>query len=151
MARWYRGCARRLQIFVTAVRIRLEPWGHSSAVEQMLCKHLVVGSIPIVSILILMKYRLLKDRRRRILHSLFEPRRNILRSIVENINLTPQLRGQAYRALLQRPRDASPTRIRNRCVLTNRPRAIVRRFGLSRLIFRKLALEGFLLGVKKAS
>jgi small subunit ribosomal protein S14 len=98
-----------------------------------------------------MKYILLKDRRRRILHFLFERRRNVLRAIVENINLTPRLRGQAYRALLQRPRDSSSTRRRNRCIMTNRPRAIVRRFGISRLIFRKLALDGILVGVKKAS
>lgn len=101
--------------------------------------------------LILMKYRLLKDRRRRILHSLFERRRNVLRSIVENVNLAPRLRGQAYRALVQIPRDASSTRRRNRCVLTNRPRAIVRRFGVSRLRFRKLSLDGVFTGVKKAS
>lgn len=98
-----------------------------------------------------MKYRLLKDRRRRILHSLFERRRIVLRSIVENTKLRPRLRGQAYRALLSLPRDASPTRRRNRCTLTGRSRAIVRHFGLSRLIFRKLALQGRLFGVKKAS
>lgn len=98
-----------------------------------------------------MKYRLLKDRRRRILHSLFERRRVVLRAIVENTNLTSRLRGQAYRALLSLPRDSSSTRIRNRCTLTGRSRAIVRRFGLSRLIFRKLALQGILFGVKKAS
>ncbi len=98
-----------------------------------------------------MKYRLLKDRRRRILHSLFERRRVILRAIVENTKLRPRLRGQAYRALLSLPRDSSPTRRRNRCTLTGRSRAIVRRFGLSRLIFRKLALQGILFGVKKAS
>ena len=98
-----------------------------------------------------MKYIILKDRRRRILHSLFERRRVVLRALVENLSLSPRIRGQAYRALLSLPRDASPTRIRNRCTLTGRSRAIVRSFGLSRLRFRKLALQGRLVGVKKAS
>jgi small subunit ribosomal protein S14 len=98
-----------------------------------------------------MKYRLLKDRRRRILHASFERRRIVLRSIMENFALPFALRGQAYRALLLLPRDSSMTRKRNRCALTGRSRAIVRKFGLSRLIFRQLALTGKLIGVKKAS
>jgi small subunit ribosomal protein S14 len=98
-----------------------------------------------------MKYRILKDRRRRVLYSLFERRRNVLRSIRENIALPARLRGQAYRALLSLPRDSSPTRRRNRCSVTGRSRAIVRRFHLSRLQFRSLALQGKLSGVKKAS
>jgi len=95
--------------------------------------------------------RLLLDRRRRILSNLYEPRRRVLRALIEAQDLPARLRGQAYRALLRLPRDSSPTRIRNRCPLTGRGRAIVRRFGLSRLIFRSLANAGRLVGVKKAS
>ena len=95
--------------------------------------------------------RLLLDRRRRTLVSLYERRRRVLRSIIEAQELPARLRGQAYRALLQLPRDSSPTRIRNRCPLTGRSRAILRRFGLSRIRFRSLANSGRLLGVKKAS
>ncbi len=98
-----------------------------------------------------MKYRLFKDRRRRLLFSLFERRRNVLRSLVENFSLPAALRGQAYRALLLLPRDSSPTRTRNRCTLTGRSRSVFRHFGLSRLRFRKLALEGKLVGIKKAT
>jgi small subunit ribosomal protein S14 len=98
-----------------------------------------------------MKYALLKDRRRRILHSLYERRRQVLRAIRETLTLSPRLRGQAYRALLLLPRDSSRTRLRNRCTLTGRSRSTYRRFGLSRLRFRKLAWEGKLLGVRKAS
>jgi small subunit ribosomal protein S14 len=43
------------------------------------------------------------------------------------------------------------TRKRNRCLLSGRPRGFLRKFGLGRLFFRKLALEGMLPGVKKAS
>ena len=49
------------------------------------------------------------------------------------------------------PRNASPVRIRNRCALSGRSRAYVRRFGLSRIAFRELALEGKIPGVRKAS
>ena len=86
-----------------------------------------------------MKYLLLKDRRRRLLYALYERRHNVLLSLVHNISLSPVLRAQAYRALLYLPRESSVTRMRNRCTLTGRTRAVYRRFGLSRIMFRKLA------------
>jgi len=49
------------------------------------------------------------------------------------------------------PRDASPTRHRNRCEVTGRPRGNLRKFGMSRNTFRDLALKGELPGIKKAS
>lgn len=140
-----------MQILAIAVRVRFESGDIAQLVERMLCKHPVSGSIPLVSIQTYMLARLLLDRRRRILSSLYEPRRRVLRALIEAQDLPARLRGQAYRALLRLPRDSSPTRIRNRCPLTGRGRAIVRRFGLSRLIFRSLANAGRLVGVKKAS
>ncbi|AAM73392.1 MAG TPA: 30S ribosomal protein S14 [Chlorobaculum sp.] len=56
-----------------------------------------------------------------------------------------------YQALSQLPRDSSATRLRTRCVLTGRGRGNYRKFGLCRNMFRKLALEGKLPGVRKAS
>ncbi len=56
-----------------------------------------------------------------------------------------------YEALSQLPRNSSPTRVRNRCVLTGRGRGVYEKFGLCRQMFRKLALEGKLPGVRKAS
>lgn len=56
-----------------------------------------------------------------------------------------------YAALSQLPKNASPTRLHNRCQLTGRPRGYIRKFGLSRVAFRDLAYEGKLPGVKKAS
>lgn len=49
------------------------------------------------------------------------------------------------------PRNSNPVRLHNRCKLTGRPRGYMRRFGLCRVMFRKLALEGKLPGVTKAS
>jgi small subunit ribosomal protein S14 len=54
-------------------------------------------------------------------------------------------------ALSLLPRDSSPVRLRNRCKLTGRPRAYMRKFGLCRVKFREMALEGKIPGVTKAS
>lgn len=56
-----------------------------------------------------------------------------------------------YAALQMLPRNASPVRVRNRCKLTGRPRGYMRQFGISRVMFRKLALEGKIAGVTKSS
>ena len=56
-----------------------------------------------------------------------------------------------YAALQQLPRNSSPTRLHNRCVMSGRPRAYMRKFGISRIAFRDLALEGKIPGVRKAS
>jgi small subunit ribosomal protein S14 len=56
-----------------------------------------------------------------------------------------------YEALQKLPRDASPVRLKNRCALTGRPRAYMRRFGISRVMFRDMALNGKIPGVRKSS
>ena len=64
---------------------------------------------------------------------------------------TDEERQAAYAQLRKLPRDSSATRIRNRCAMTGRPRAFLRQFGLSRITFREMALQGLIPGVKKAS
>lgn len=56
-----------------------------------------------------------------------------------------------YEALQKLPRDASPTRLRNRCEITGRPRGNLRKFKMSRIKFRELAYKGQIPGVKKSS
>ena len=56
-----------------------------------------------------------------------------------------------YSALDKLPKNASPVRMHNRCESTGRPRGYMRQFGLSRNMFRKMALEGKIPGVTKAS
>jgi small subunit ribosomal protein S14 len=56
-----------------------------------------------------------------------------------------------YAGLAQLPRDASPTRVVNRCEVTGRRRAFIRRFHMSRLTFREMASQGMIPGVTKAS
>jgi len=56
-----------------------------------------------------------------------------------------------YEELDKLPRNASPVRLHNRCGLTGRPKGYMRRFGISRVTFRKMALEGKIPGITKAS
>ena len=56
-----------------------------------------------------------------------------------------------YEGLQKLPRNASPVRLNNRCPLTGRSRGFLRHFGVSRLVFRKMALEGKIPGIRKAS
>lgn len=56
-----------------------------------------------------------------------------------------------YTALDKLPKNASPVRLHNRCQLTGRPKGYMRYFGISRIMFRDMALNGQIPGVKKAS
>ena len=56
-----------------------------------------------------------------------------------------------YEALQKLPRNSAPTRLRNRCNVSGRGRGVYRKFGLGRNMFRQLALEGKIPGIRKAS
>ncbi len=56
-----------------------------------------------------------------------------------------------YAGLQKLPRNSSPTRLHSRCSVTGRPRSFMRKFGVSRIAFREMALEGKIPGVTKAS
>jgi small subunit ribosomal protein S14 len=56
-----------------------------------------------------------------------------------------------FAGLQKLPRNSSPTRLHNRCSVTGRPRSFMKKFGISRIAFRELALEGKIPGVTKAS
>ena len=56
-----------------------------------------------------------------------------------------------YDALQSLPRNSSPIRAHNRCSITGRPKGYMRQFGLSRIVFREMASQGLIPGVKKAS
>jgi small subunit ribosomal protein S14 len=67
-------------------------------------------------------------------------------------DLRRQLKKQKnFAALAKLPRDSSPTRSRNRCQLTGRSRGVLRKFKVSRIMLRELALAGKIPGMKKAS
>ena len=56
-----------------------------------------------------------------------------------------------YHGLQMLPKNACPVRLHNRCKLTGRPKGYMRQFGVSRINFRELALNGLIPGVRKAS
>jgi len=56
-----------------------------------------------------------------------------------------------YEGLQKLPKNSSPVRLHNRCKITGRPRGYMRKFGISRVLFRKMALAGKIPGVTKAS
>ena len=81
----------------------------------------------------------------------YADRRAELVKIIKSGETSPEERDAAYKKLANMGRDASPTRQRNRCNLTGRSRGYLRKFGLSRIKFRELALQGEIPGVTKAS
>ncbi len=81
----------------------------------------------------------------------YAAKRKELVAVIKSQNASLEEKQAAQKALSKMPRDASITRMRNRCEITGRPRAYMRFFKMSRLSFRKFALEGLLPGVRKAS
>ncbi|MBD5389068.1 30S ribosomal protein S14 [bacterium] len=68
-----------------------------------------------------------------------------------SVNATPDERMDAMKKLAKLPRNANPTRLRNRCSVTGRARGFSRMFGLCRQQVRTMASEGKLPGVRKSS
>ncbi len=67
-------------------------------------------------------------------------------------SLRKELKKQGNWSALQKlPRDSSPTRLHNRCNVTGRARGYYRKFGVSRLVFREMALQGKIPGIIKSS
>lgn len=92
-----------------------------------------------------------KNEERKRLVKVYKERRDELRKMMKDPRLSAEQKEEVMIALQKLPRDSSPTRVRNRCFLTGRPRAYYRKFGLSRIALRDLALRGDLPGVTKAS
>ena len=81
----------------------------------------------------------------------FAQKRAELKAIIVNPNATPEARWEAQVALQKQPRDASASRLRNRCRLTGRPHGVYRKFGLARTKLREAAMRGDVPGLRKAS
>lgn len=74
-----------------------------------------------------------------------------LKAIIEDAKRSDEERFAARTTLQKLPRNANPTRQRNRCGITGRPRGTFRKFGLARSKIRELAFKGDIPGVVKAS
>jgi small subunit ribosomal protein S14 len=93
----------------------------------------------------------LREQKRRALIKKYAPRRAQLTEIIQDSKATADAKQEARLALQALPRDSSPVRQRNRCLLTGRPRGVYSKFGLARGKLRQLALRGDIPGVVKAS
>ena len=81
----------------------------------------------------------------------FAKRREALIAVIENSKVSDETRFAARLKLQQLPRNANPTRLRNRCSLTGRPRGVFSKFGLGRNKLREYAMRGEIPGIVKAS
>lgn len=95
--------------------------------------------------------KIVMNKKRQALVERYAPLRKELKAIIGNPQSSEDERQDAMLRLQKLPRNANPTRIRNRCWLTGRPRAYYRKFGLSRLALRQLGLRGEIPGLKKSS
>lgn len=92
-----------------------------------------------------------KQKNRENLVKLKWEKRQQLKKKTTDLNLSEAERQEARIALNKLPRNSCPIRLRNRCKLTGRARGYLRKFKLSRLTFREMALNGLIPGVTKAS
>ncbi|MGE8500336.1 MAG: 30S ribosomal protein S14 [Pseudomonas sp.] len=81
----------------------------------------------------------------------YAKKRAELKATIVNPNTSPEARWEAQVALQKQPRDASASRLRNRCRITGRPHGVFRKFGLSRIKLREAAMRGDVPGLVKAS
>jgi small subunit ribosomal protein S14 len=81
----------------------------------------------------------------------YAAKRASLKKASVDMSLSDEERDTAMLKLQQLPRNASPSRLRNRCRITGRPHGFYRKFGLSRNKLRKAAMQGFVPGLVKAS
>ena len=92
-----------------------------------------------------------RDEKRRGLVKKFAKRRALLVAIVNNTKASDEDRMAARLKVQALPRNANPTRLRNRCAITGRPRGYFRKFGLGRNKLREFAMRGEVPGIVKAS
>jgi len=97
------------------------------------------------------KSKIAKNEQRKVIAARFVERRRALKAVIASPASSPEEKVNAVVALQKLPRDASPTRIRNRDVADGRPRGYLRKFGLSRVKMRQAAHNGELPGVSKSS
>ncbi|RTL10549.1 MAG: 30S ribosomal protein S14 [Neisseriaceae bacterium] len=92
-----------------------------------------------------------RETKREKLAEKYAAKREALFAIINDSSKSDEEKFEARLALQKLPRNSAPTRQRNRCALTGRPRGTFRKFGIARNKLRLLALKGDIPGVTKAS
>ncbi|MEP6924311.1 MAG: 30S ribosomal protein S14 [Pyrinomonadaceae bacterium] len=95
--------------------------------------------------------KVVRNEQRKKMVAQYAPKRAALKAIINNPKSTNEEVDGAVLQLQKLPRNASPIRVRNRCSQSGRPRAFLRKFGMSRIALRELALQGQIPGVTKSS
>jgi small subunit ribosomal protein S14 len=93
----------------------------------------------------------LREKKRRLTVEKFKLKRAALLETLHDSRASDEVKDEARIKLQKLPRNASPSRLRNRCALTGRPRGVYKKFGLGRIKLRELAMRGEVPGVIKAS
>ena len=92
-----------------------------------------------------------REEKRRKLVAQYAKKRAALQAVIDNAGASDADRYEARLKLQQLPRNSSPSRLRNRCQMTGRPRGVFRKFGLGRLKLRDLVMKGEVPCMVKAS
>jgi small subunit ribosomal protein S14 len=92
-----------------------------------------------------------KNKRRERMAKAHAPKRASLKAVIMDKTLSAEERFSAQLKLAEMPRNGAKVRIRNRCEVSGRSRAVYRRFKLSRIILRDMASQGLIPGVTKSS
>ncbi len=95
--------------------------------------------------------QVLRDKKREKLIAKHAEKRAALRAQMKDPDLDPDLKVEVMNQLNAMPRNSCPTRLTRRCFVSGRSKAVYRKFGLSRIALRDLALRGDLPGVTKSS
>ena len=92
-----------------------------------------------------------RNKKRRKMAAKFASKRTRLKAMTQDSSLSMEDRFQAHLRLAQLPRNSAPSRIRNRCEVTGRPRGFYRKLGMSRIALRDFASQGQIPGMVKSS
>lgn len=92
-----------------------------------------------------------RDLKRRRLAKKYDSKRTTLKAIIRDDNASPEDKFRATLKLAELPRNSAPSRIRNRCLVTGRPRGYYRKLKMSRIALRELGSAGKIPGLVKSS
>ncbi|MCH8890976.1 MAG: 30S ribosomal protein S14 [Myxococcales bacterium] len=95
--------------------------------------------------------QVLRDQRRIKLIAKYAEKRAELRKRLNDPNVAMEEKFEIQQAFAKLPRNSCPTRLKRRCAVSGRARGFYRKFGISRIAFREMALRGQLPGVRKSS
>ena len=95
--------------------------------------------------------QVLRDQKRKKLIAKYAEKRAALRKILNDPDVSIEEKLEAQNQFAKLPRNSCPTRLKRRCEVSGRPRGYYRKFGISRIALRELALRGQLPGVRKSS